>query len=123
MALKINNVVIAVFSARPKKMIESHFIEGRRRSVGRNVSADSVFHFVGPDDHSHRVPAHQTFDTTLHLLASGKWRLLANRNRVLVGGCRSEGKIDAGGPAGIKRKLPQQPSTALPAASGHHVVE
>src|SRR5262249_9020594 len=74
-SLEINDVAVPVFCARPKKMIESNFIEGGGRSKGRNMSANAFLDLVGANHHSQRVPAHQALDTALHLLAARERRL------------------------------------------------
>src|ERR1041384_3205312 len=53
-ALKINRVAFEFRGTRAKKMIESHFVQRRRRSVGRNMPADIVFFSICP----HRSEEH-----------------------------------------------------------------
>src|SRR5438128_805178 len=51
----------------------------------------------GPDHHRQRVPAHQTFDPALHLLAARKRRLLVWRNCILIGRGGGEWQVNAAG--------------------------
>src|SRR5437879_11613788 len=98
-------------------MVECDFLRVCGGVIGRNVSPDAVLLFVCPDHHGHRVPAHQALDPPLHLLAAWKWRLLSDRNRILVGGGGGKRKVDPGGPASMKLKLLKKPSSALRAAT------
>ena len=108
---------------RPQEMIEGNFVERGGGSEGRNVAANAFLKLVGAHDHGQRIPAHQALDAALHFLASGKGRLLADRNRVLVRRRRGEGKVYASGAPGMQRELLQQPAGAFRTSLGEHVIE
>src|SRR5207253_5417005 len=103
--LVIDDVPVACLRTRPKKVVECDIVKVRGRGISRNVSADAVLLFVGADHHGHGVPAHQALDPPLHFLAAWKWRLLPDRNRILVGSGGSKRKVDSGGPSSMKLKL------------------
>ncbi len=83
--LKINQISAAVGVRATEEVIETDFVEGRSRGIGRNVTADAVLLLVGAHDHGHRIPADQAFDAAFDLTASRKRRLPPDRNRVDVG--------------------------------------
>jgi len=99
MSLEVHNIAVAGFGLRPQKVVEGDFIQGRRRSVGRNMTADSALNAVRTHNHGHCVPTHQALDTPLHLLTAGERSLLTGGNGVLIRSGSGEGKVDSGGPA------------------------
>ena len=84
--LKINDVAVAGFSRRLKKMIKSDFVKRCRGREGRNVPANAFLNLVGADNHRHCIPPNQALDAAFHLLAAGERRLVARGNRVLIWG-------------------------------------
>src|SRR6266576_4964464 len=87
------------------------------------MSANALLKLVRLHDHRQCVPAHQALDPALHLLAAGKGRLLANRNRVLVGRGRRKRQIHASGATRMKSQLLEQASGAFSAAFRKNVLE
>ena len=88
------------------------------------MTADAFLNFVGAHHHGEGVPAYQTLDATLHLLAAGEWRLLRRSNRVLVGSGRGKWQVHSRGAACVQRQLLQQPPRADRTATlGQHVVQ
>src|SRR5258708_25125562 len=69
-SLKIDNIAVAAFGGGSKKMIERNFVQRRGRGERGNMPADSFLNLVRPDHHRERVPAHQTLNPALHLLAA-----------------------------------------------------
>ena len=88
--LEINHVAVAVASLAFEEVVERHFVESRRRGVGRDVAADPVRVAIGADHHRHRVPADEALDPPLDLLAAGERGLLVGRDGVDVGRDRRE---------------------------------
>src|SRR3954454_24358945 len=84
---------------------------------------NAAFQFIGTYHHSHRVPPNQTLDPALHLLASGKWRLLADGNRILIRSGSGEGEIDGGSTSAMKLQLLQKTASMLRSASCQNVIE
>ena len=82
MSLEVHNVAVAGFGTGPPEVIECDLVEVCGGGKSRNVAADPGFLFISADNHCHSIPAHQTLDPPLHLLAAGKRRLLANGNGV-----------------------------------------
>src|SRR3954470_5649368 len=122
-SLEVNDISIAALGTGSQEVVERHFVQGCRRSVGRNVTANAFLQLVGADDHGQSVPADQALDAALHLLTSRKGRLLAGWNRVLVRSGGGERKIYARGTASMQRELLQQPSGAVGPAFRQHIVE
>ena len=58
MSLKIDEVSQAVTIAAAEEMVETHFIERRRRRVGGNMAPYVRVKAVGFDNHGHCIPAH-----------------------------------------------------------------
>src|SRR5205823_3427395 len=123
MTLKINNIPIAALSLCTQKMIKSYLVKRGRRSVSRNMPADPLLNLVSAHYHSQRVPANQAFNAAFHLLTARKRRLLAGRNRVLVGSCGSKRKVDSSLAPGVQRKLLQQAACTIRATFGEHIIE
>src|SRR5258708_12620468 len=74
MPLKINRVALELLGARPKKMVEAHFVERCRRSISGNVAADVVLDAVRAYHHGQGVPADEALNAALQFLATGeKW--------------------------------------------------
>ena len=121
--LKINEVAIATFGLRLKEMIESNLVQSGGGSEGGDVSANAFLNFVGAHHHGQSVPAHQALDAAFHLLASGKWRLLRNWDRVLVRSSRRERKIHSRCAPRVQRQLLNQASRAHRAALGQNIIE
>src|ERR1700730_10425859 len=87
------------------------------------MTADAFLHFVGADNHGHRVPTDQTFDSALHLLTSGKGRLLAYRNRILIRSGRGKREIYSRSPARMELKLLQKPPGTLRSACSQDIIK
>ena len=122
-SLEINNIAVAGFRGRVKKMIERHFVKRSRRRKRRNVSADAFLNLVGADDHGHGVPAHQALDAPLHFLTAGEWRLGLRVDRILVGSRRRERKVHSRGTPRMQRQLLQQSPRPLRSALRKYIVE
>ena len=122
-SLEIDDIAVARFSGRLKKVIKCHFVERGRRRKRRNVSADAFLKLVGADDHGHGIPPHQALDAPLHFLAAWKRRLLPRRNRVLVGSRRRKRQVDPRLAPGMKRQLLQKPPRPLRSAARQHIIE
>ena len=100
-SLEIHDVAITVFGARAQEMVEGDFVKRGRGGKSRNVAANAFLDFVGPNDHSERVPAHQALDPALHFLAAGEGRLGFGWYRVLVRRGRGERQVQARGTARV----------------------
>src|SRR5882762_3529128 len=74
-SLEVDDVTISLFGPRPQEVVEGNFIEGGRRGKRGNVPANTFLDLVRANDHGQRVPANQTLDAPLHLLAAGEGRL------------------------------------------------
>ena len=68
-----------------KEVIESQFVESRRRSVRREVSTNPVGVVIGVDDHDRRVPADIGADPSLDVNVAREPRLGGRRDRIDVG--------------------------------------
>src|SRR4029453_18742185 len=89
-ALEVDDVAVVVVALALEEVIEADFVERRGRSIGRDVTADSVLELVGFDDHRQRVPSDEALDPPLDLAAARERRLVRRWNRVDVGGVRRE---------------------------------
>ena len=67
-----------------EEVVEPDLVERRRRRVRGEMPTDTVASLVRPGDHGRGVPANDAADAPLHLLVTGKPRLLVGRNRVDV---------------------------------------
>ena len=75
-SLEIHLVAALSAAVAADEVIERHFVQRRRRGVGRNVAADVGIVAIGAYHHGHGVPAHQTFDAALDFATAGKRRLV-----------------------------------------------
>ena len=123
MALKVNNVAVAIFGPGVQEMVERDLIQSCGRGEGRDVPSDAAFHLVGTYHHRHRIPPDETLDPALHLLASWKRGLLADGNRILIRSGSRERKIDARSPSGMELQLLQKTAGALRAACRQNVIQ
>ena len=71
---------------RPPEMVEPHFVERRRRGVGRQVAAVLRALAVGRDDHGERIPADIRLETPLDRAVAGVRPFLRRADAVHV--CR-----------------------------------
>ena len=92
---------------RPPEMIEAHFVERGRRGIRREVAAVFARHLVGVQHHRQRVPADVRLDAALEFAVARIGRLVAGRDRVDVGGVRTERKIRAGAARVVDQLLEQ----------------
>ncbi len=106
-----------------KKVIERNFVKRGGGGKSGNVSANAFLNFVGANDHSHGVPAHQALDAALHFLAAGEWGLRLGVDSILVWSSRREGKIYPSGAARVQRQLLQQSACALRSTMRKNVIE
>src|SRR5258708_23443409 len=95
MPLKINRVAFEFLAARAEEMVETHFVERRRRSIRGDVTADVVLDAVRAHHHGQCVPADEALDAALQLLVAGKKRLQAYGNRLRVRSICAERQVDA----------------------------
>ena len=109
MSLVIHDVSVSRLGLSAQEVIESNLVKRSRRSESRDVAADALLNLIGSHHHGQRIPAHQALYATLHLLAAGERGLLPDRNRILVGRSRGEGKVHTGGATRVQRELLQQP--------------
>ena len=79
-ALKVNLIPIKILSPGSKEMVKTYFKQVCGRGIGRNVAADARILFIGPNNHSHGIPAYDTFNAPLNGPITGIWRLLLNGN-------------------------------------------
>ena len=64
--LEVHEISWQIAVGSVKEMVESDFEQRRQRGVSGQVTANIGVVFVGPDDHSRGVPAHQALDDTFH---------------------------------------------------------
>src|SRR5262245_1952278 len=98
MTLKIDLVAAARMLLPPEEMVESHFEQCRGRRKCRNMPADPGMIAIGPDDHGHRVPSHQTSRSTFKFaIARERW-LLIRRYCVHIWRVGGKWNLHAGSP-------------------------
>ena len=77
-----------------EEVVEADLVQGRRRGVRGEVTADAGELVVGAQDHRHRVPADQPPDAALHLLVAGERRFLLRADGVDVAGLGQRRQAD-----------------------------
>ena len=121
-ALEVHLIAPLAAAGAADEVVEGDFVQGRRRGVGRNVTADVGIDTVGAHHHGHGVPAHQALDAALDLAAARKRRLvfygygIKKRRRCRIGQRHTS-------LLGVHLKLLQQGLDALRATALQHVVE
>ena len=93
-ALVEDLVAAAALVLAPEEVVEADLVQGRRRGVRGEVTADARELVVGAQDHRHRVPADQPPDAALHLLVAGERRLLLRADGVDVAGLGQRRQAD-----------------------------
>ena len=121
-ALEIDLVAVVVLALSVEKVIESHFIEGRRGGKGRDMPADTVLFHVGANDHRHRVPSHQALDAALDLTAAGVGGLVGDGNGV-DGRCRGVDRDLHPGLVGVDFEIFQELADPVGPALLEHPVQ
>ncbi len=69
-------VAVATIGLAPEEVVEAHFVEGRRRGVGREVPAETVEPMIRTVDHDHGVPPDERPDAALDVFVAGEPRFL-----------------------------------------------
>src|SRR6266478_3129376 len=95
-SLKIDEVSQAVSIAAAEEMVETHFIERRRRRVGGNMAPYVRVKAVGFDNHGHCIPAHVTLDAALDFTVTRIGRLFIGRNGIDVGSIDAVRNLESG---------------------------
>ena len=121
MALEVHEIAAVLRCRRAPKMIEADLVERGRRSVARDVAAVLGAHAVRVDHHRHRVPADVGLDAPLDRAIAGIFGLLADGNRVEVGGVRAIRQIRARAARMIDHALEQEVGTLCAVHSQHRV--
>jgi hypothetical protein len=119
-SLEEDDVAVGALVA-AEEVVEPHFVQRRRRRVGRDVTADPFLRFVGAHDHRRGVPAHEALDAALQIRAARHEHLLVGGDRVDVGGVGGEGQLDAILP-GVNRQLAEQAGDLCRAAGLQHII-
>ena len=83
-SLKVNLVPRAAVILAAEEVVKTHFVQRGRRSVGGDVSSNTVVDHVGPGYHDRRVPANQAADALLDPLISREQGLFFRRDRIDV---------------------------------------
>jgi len=96
MSLEENQVTAMLFGGGPPEMIETDFIQSRRRGITRDVAAILATHPVCLNDHYHCVPANIGLDASFDGTITRIFGLPAGGNRVHVGGVGAVRQIRAG---------------------------
>jgi hypothetical protein len=94
-ALDEDHVARMALRLRAPEVVEAHLVQRRRRGIRRQVAAVLARLLVRIEHHRERVPADARLDALLHLAIARIRRLLAGRDRVDVGGVRTERQVRA----------------------------
>jgi hypothetical protein len=121
-ALEVDEVPRVILAPAAKEVVEGHLVEGRRRRVGGDVTADALGDAVGADHHGHGVPANDALDPALDLPAAGVGHLLGRMNGVDVGRFGGEGEPDARAP-GVDVKGLEEGTHALGSLVAEHPLQ
>ena len=117
-----HHVAVAVVAGRAPEMVEPHFVERGGRRKRRNMPADAGLGLVRAHHHRDGVPADQTLDFALELLAAGKRRFLIGGDGIDVRRVGAERKADAAA-ARVRGQVLQQLARAGRAVTLKDVVE
>ena len=120
--LEEHEVAAVLGRRRAPKMVEADFVERGRRRVARDVAAVLGALAVRVDDHRHRVPADVGLDPPLDRAIAGILGLLADGDRVEVGGVRAIRQVRAGTARVIDHAFEQE-VRALGAVNAQHRVD
>ena len=98
-ALEIDLVAATRVILAPEKVVETYFVQRRRRSVRTDVTTGTPFN-VGAMHHHGRVPPNLMADTPLKIFVARKARFALRRDRVDVvgGGQRRNADVALAGP-------------------------
>ena len=87
-------VTVRAVGLAPEEVIEPDLVEGGRRRVGGQVTADAVEAPVGPGHHHRRVPPDEMADPPLEVLVARVGGLVGGRDRVDVVGHAHRREVD-----------------------------
>lgn len=76
-------------------MIKGDFEQSCRRGVSRDVTSDAFVFFVGANNHRHRIPSNDAFDSAFNFAVTRIRRLLVHVDRVDVRGVGFVRQINA----------------------------
>src|ERR1035437_3925077 len=84
MTLEINLVPIIILTITPEEMIKTYLIKSCSRGIGRNMSPNTAFVFIGTNNHSHGIPADKAFYSSFNFPVAREGGLFCPRNSVYV---------------------------------------
>ena len=122
MPLEVHEIAAVLRRRRAPKVIEADFVQRRRRRVARDVAAVLGADAIRVNDHRHRIPADVGLDAALDRAIAGILGLLADGDRVQVGGVRAIRQIRARAARMIDHAFEQEVS-ALRTVNPQHGID
>ena len=113
MALEEDLISGEIAIGRLEEVILPHFIQRGSRCKGGDVTANAIGFFVGAGNHSHGIPAHETFDAALNFPVARIGQLFVARNGVDIRCVGCEGYVNAQTFLGFLFKAVKQIAHAL----------